>query len=349
MRVLLLFLLILVFPVDSKADQSVLKSAKFSPAVAIYKPDPKYPGKASKKGHEGWVLLSYVIEADGSVEKAIVEDSNTSEILEEDAVNLVKQYKYKPATMDGKPVQQNNSKALFSYRFDPPSKAARAKFASYYKRTSNLLKKGKYEKAKERMAVLERMENRNLYEDGYYWVLKSRIYESEQQPQEALRSLRRATISGSDYLPETTYIYSMAKLYSMQVKTAQYRSALYTLRKLKKIPNASKMVNKLKQSEQDIIALINSDRLFYAPGVVSKRGLWSYDLARNKFSIADINGKLEKLTIFCSNRVIESPITGKEAWKIPASFGNCDVHVHGEAGATFKLYEYPLNTSSTPP
>jgi protein TonB len=65
----------------------------------------KYPKKARKKGYQGKVIVSYVIEKDGSVAEITVVKS-AHELLDEAAVKMIsKMDKWHPATQRGKPVR----------------------------------------------------------------------------------------------------------------------------------------------------------------------------------------------------------------------------------------------------
>jgi hypothetical protein len=40
-------------------------------------------------------------------------------------------------------------------------------------------------------------------------------------------------------------------------------------------------------------------------------------------------------------------VTSGKAWQIPASWGDCELLVLGDPGATFKLVEYPFEEPGT--
>jgi TonB family protein len=66
---------------------------------------PKYPEDAKKAGAEGRVLLEAMVKADGTVAKAVVlEDVAACPEFGANAVTAVSQWKFKPATKDGKAI-----------------------------------------------------------------------------------------------------------------------------------------------------------------------------------------------------------------------------------------------------
>ena len=66
---------------------------------------PKYPIKAARSAREGWARLSFVIDEEGNVNNILVTETSGSRDLTKAAVKAAKQWKYKPAMENGKPVQ----------------------------------------------------------------------------------------------------------------------------------------------------------------------------------------------------------------------------------------------------
>jgi protein TonB len=64
----------------------------------------KYPAESAPAGAEGPVVLETSIEADGSVGEMWALES-PDPVLEEGAMAVVKQWRYEPATLNGKKVR----------------------------------------------------------------------------------------------------------------------------------------------------------------------------------------------------------------------------------------------------
>jgi protein TonB len=87
---------------ESQKDQPVVPGVLTQPSP-VRTPPPKYP-KSLKKAHAaGDVTVSVVITQDGDVIDATVLDSPNPE-SSSFALNTIKKYRFKPATLDGKPV-----------------------------------------------------------------------------------------------------------------------------------------------------------------------------------------------------------------------------------------------------
>jgi len=73
------------------------------PAQVIYRVDPQYPRLARQAGASGLVELEAIISADGRVKNARAIHGNT--MLQKAATDAVVQWRYKPAMLNGKPVE----------------------------------------------------------------------------------------------------------------------------------------------------------------------------------------------------------------------------------------------------
>ena len=78
-------------------------SGKVQPPRLVTKVDPQYPEEAQRDQVEGNVGLQVIIDTEGNVESASV--LRSVPLLDDAAIAAVKQWKYEPATLDGRPVR----------------------------------------------------------------------------------------------------------------------------------------------------------------------------------------------------------------------------------------------------
>lgn len=95
-----LFLVIVLSAATVFAGQEV------KPPTLVQKVEPKFSEEARKAKVDGVVQLAIEIDEEGNVASADVLDG-PGYGLNEQAVEAVKQWKFKPATRDGKPVRYN--------------------------------------------------------------------------------------------------------------------------------------------------------------------------------------------------------------------------------------------------
>ena len=85
-------------PCDDVVDKALAETAPaevksitaFTPAKTLTRVDPKYPVSAARKGHEGWVKMSYVIDEQGNVQDPIVEDHGGNKAFKQKALTALK-------------------------------------------------------------------------------------------------------------------------------------------------------------------------------------------------------------------------------------------------------------------
>ena len=81
-------------------------------AVGVHCPKPEYPSGSLRLEEEGKVALSYLVKIDGSVTDVTVVKSSGYKRLDTAAVQQVSQWRFKPSTLDGKPVEQTLTRSF---------------------------------------------------------------------------------------------------------------------------------------------------------------------------------------------------------------------------------------------
>ena len=84
----------------AKTDVSI--SASYSASNA----KPVYPTMSKRMGEQGTVMLRVLVKSDGSAANVEVKSSSGFPRLDQSAVEAVKSWRFNPATLDGKPVDE---------------------------------------------------------------------------------------------------------------------------------------------------------------------------------------------------------------------------------------------------
>jgi TonB family protein len=134
-------------PRSARADdtaQTSLEPGAFAKPVKTDKP--QFPRREAYIGIEGWVVVSYVIEPDGTVGEAIIENSSGRKGFEHASARAVENWIFKPATMNGEPVEQCHTRVRMLFELEQGSKSnlgAKKAFKNEYKKASQLLEKSR--------------------------------------------------------------------------------------------------------------------------------------------------------------------------------------------------------------
>jgi len=78
----------------------------------------EYPPYELRRNQQGWVIVSFIVSADGSVVDPIIDDSSGSEALENATLEAMRNWKYEPATWQGEAVEQWRSKQLVTFALE---------------------------------------------------------------------------------------------------------------------------------------------------------------------------------------------------------------------------------------
>jgi TonB family protein len=86
------------------------KAAETDPvfdAAYLNNPAPSYPSSAKRRGIQGKVLINVVVKTDGTASSVVIAHSSGSDVLDEAALDAVKQWRFVPAKRRGESVQAN--------------------------------------------------------------------------------------------------------------------------------------------------------------------------------------------------------------------------------------------------
>ncbi len=80
--------------------------------IPIVRIEPQFPREALVKGIEGWVVVEFTIEPDGTVSDPRVVDSNPRRMFDRNAIRAIYKWKFKPRIVDGQPVARRATQRL---------------------------------------------------------------------------------------------------------------------------------------------------------------------------------------------------------------------------------------------
>lgn len=110
-------------------------AAEDTEPVPISRPGPQYPVSASLRGIEGRVVVQFTVTSSGSTADLKIAESSMSELLDNAAIAAVSQWKYRPATANGKPVPRTGMRVALRFEIpdEPVQKAATPRPATFQK------------------------------------------------------------------------------------------------------------------------------------------------------------------------------------------------------------------------
>lgn len=300
--------------------------------------NPDYPESEQRSGKEGWVQLSYIIEKDGTVSNPIIQDSSGAKSFEKSAIRAVKEWEFSPATLDGESIQQCRNKVMFQFTMHNTAKGGTRRFRSKYNEINDLIDEGNLTAARTKLDELKSKPQWNLYEDTFFWYLKSQYHLVSNEEDLQLKSLLKITNTGKTYLPSSTYESVLKSIFVLYLRKNHLTDALDTFEALQENYPDSETITLLAPYAAQAKNILNSDQPLNIEGKIDD-SYYSHQLNKSSFSFANVKGDLYNMDIRCNNQRSTYSAEEGKTWNIPKQWGRCSIFVYGNAGTTFNLIE----------
>lgn len=313
----------------------------YTSAKALERVEPKFPRRAARKASDGWVQLSYVIDTEGNVRDIVPMNNVGDSAFVDAAINAVKQWKFEPAVANGEAIEQCDNTLQMDFILSNGAGVSR-KFNTLMFNGRNALSEGNLEGAQAELNKMDNMKRTNMTEVFWRNHLAISLYnqtgELEKKHVAVVRARRSLNaINLEDDQKAKLHSYLLQEEFAYLANHRYYASAMSTFDKLKKVDQ--KTADLYLDGVKKVEALIAGNNPIFVDAEINKSGRWNYDLARRAFTISEINGRLDKLEIRCSRKFRSFTISEQSQWKIPESWGKCNIHVLGEEKSKFKLVE----------
>jgi TonB family protein len=290
---------------------------------------------------EAFVLIRYTITAEGTVKDPVVEKLIGPQDFADGSVEAVKEWRYHPATMNGRPVPTYNWTAVMTYRFEPPERGARDKVYDAYGKARALLKEGKFAEAKAVLLPILSLDRLNFYERSMVSYLLALTDVQLKDYITAREFIEDATLSDGEFLGDTARIPAIRLRIEIDGLTGQFGDAMEWYGKLRKRTDVAPDDLETKLVDRIEARLADPKPLFIVGRIPVSGYLdeWSHVLLRRNFAFPAIEGKIDRFEMRCDQEEIESAVTDKAEWHVPKSWSNCHLTVFGKPGASFQLVE----------
>ncbi len=314
-----------------------------SSATPIDLPRPDYPGSNVRRGQEGWVQVSYVIDAEGKAVDPIIIDSAGGSAFEKSARESLGEWRFEPSETE---LPFNTAEIRFEiFR---GKDMATSNFLRRYKRIMTNVVREQNEAA--RRLVDETLERGgwNLYEMTLLCLMDGRVEGATGNDASKLEGYRRALgVSNARSLGGQNRRDTLKKIFEIEFATKQYGSALATFALLEAEPGNTAETEALADSVAEIEAAIADSAPFAAAATIynpcncdAGEPVWAYSPARRKFSFAELSGNVERFEARCEASRLSAPVEPGRKYELPGEWGSCQVYVFGDDGATFEFIEH---------
>lgn len=322
------------------------------PAEPLSRSAPNYPVGALSQRREGWVLVSFIISEQGEVIEPMIEDSSSGD-FDASALRAISRWRYRPATLGGKPVEQSMVQTMIRYKI-VEAKGASPRFIKKYRAIARLIDEKNLAEAGPLVQALGEGEL-NFYEEAWFWWLNYVYLEATgtAEPAPLEESLRKALGSSQgqddDYLQPDIFVSASQRLFVLRVRSGDLSGAVTVFEHLEasRMAKRSKLYKDVAASLESIydkiMSVVAGPDILQQTARVDEHDYWVHRMLRRSFALGDVKGgKLEVVDVRCTraNRRFLS-IPKNAVLKIPDTWGDCSVYIKGEEGTTFTFEEYP--------
>jgi TonB family protein len=305
---------------------------------------PKYPKGAAQSRREGWAQFSFIIEKDGSVSNVINTESSGSKDLTSAAKKAILKWQYEPAMENGKPVQQCVNSVQMDFRMSKNgTKTVTRRFKALYTKTNNALEQKDYVKVEEYLASFSKIKYMHMSENNFLQLLHAQYAKVKGDEALQLSHLYKVRFSSKGEDSEQT-LSVLEQRFILEVKLNRLKQAYKTFKAIEKTPSAKPYLERYQTIIKQVDEYINSEKDFMVNADIRSNNYWHYALARNEFTLTNIDGKLSKMDIRCANKRHVYSIENNNTWTIPESWQQCNVFIFGDDDTTFNLVEHPFKT-----
>ena len=319
----------------------------FVPAKAKTKPAPVFPDADVSTDSEGWVRIGFTIDAEGDTRNVVVLDRFGSARMISAALSAVKNWEYRPATLNGQPADQFGNTAEILYELHTgQTKPVHPEVIKLYERGRDLVNKGQIA---EGIAVLEsaKEERLNLFELSTISFALAYAYAQANEPHKALPHIRHAMIEDGRFLERR--VVNPAKRLRVRLESLagnpRYVACAPQLADTDDFDPKGADRKDLQRIITNTTMLLKSTAALVTAAKVGRPddeddpGLWEHDLIRRKFSFATIAGEVTKFRATCVVHLVEDEVLLGKQWSTPDFSGPCTLRVWGKPGTTFKVVE----------
>lgn len=323
-------------------------------AKPVERPAPFYPGIELRRQRQGWVDLSYVVTTEGTVIDPIVIDSSGSTAFERQAMRAVEKFVYEPATINGEPVQQCETRVRITFALDDPVDGVSRRFYGRYRKIEKALDANDLEKAEQLIDETFDSSKLTMAENAWLWTASARLYGRKGDKDGQLMAVKRAT-TRREWVNENLYPNLLTLKTSLLLEKALYAEAIASYAALEETGISNDHTAALERSIRIIEDAVNTDQILSVSAGIEANDecidcptSWRYKPLRRQFRIANVDGNLNTIEFRCPWQRFVDGIedTDEQTWEMPQEWGSCSIFVFGEPGSTFEFHEVPSYMSA---
>lgn len=305
-----------------------------------------YPASEMRMARTARVWVSYMVKADGSVAEPMIEQIN-NERFKEQILKWMKARKYEPATLDGKPTDSwLRDRFGFNIGYDERSPHVSTKlFNKYYANFGGEMQKPEPDPAKLQKWLSKMAGAKHGSPLAYEFLSNARYRYAAKFGDRTMqiKALREMILSNDRGMAMANGVNADQELIRLLIEAGYYGEtveAYYSaLRKHSNdIDDALRQL--FRPTIQQIEEIINSDKAFARDILIDEAEYTFLPVSKKHLAIEEVNGSISSLKFRCEKKFAELPLTIGAEYKLPESWGVCQLQVLGAPNTKATLIQY---------
>lgn len=314
--------------------------------TAIKRTPPQYPIRLAEQGIEGWVLLEFFVETDGSVTEIEVLDSDPPGAFEVAAIRAVRRWVYQPAELNGSP-HRMSTQVVLTFELDGSSSKS-SEFGRLSYDVDRAIDSGKLEIARTKLLEMETLLNKGEGNRSWLNFLYSRYFIAIEDYPRAVHHLNHSVAMPLSHYSRKFLKSVLPTLFKAEVALGQYAPASQTYKRIKKAGIANRKSD-IHPIYEKVNALLKSGAPLATKAIIlgnacfecnEQSAKWRYPLSRKNFQIQDLQGVIETMVISCKRQRATFDFAPNMSWSISEKWGSCELQLVGNIDTKFRLIEF---------
>jgi TonB family protein len=284
-------------------------------------------------GVQGWVDVGLMVDQTGKPFEVTVNASTGYSALVESAVEAMKTARYKPALLNGQPVE-----SATEYRFvfnSGNSSSPRPRFTSRYLELQGAIKSKDRPRADQ---LMKRLDVASLSEDALFGMAMYSYAREWGDDAQQLAGLRRALAN-----VDQPVVLQKELLFSLQVESflldfrlRYYAEAMALWAAIQTSGTEPSAIEKLRPIVQQIADIRLGHKAYDILGLMPD-GSWQVRLYEPDFRINVGQGHLSQIKLRCAKGFVRFKFDPEFQYKVASKYGDCTMELVGDPGTSFTL------------